>query len=78
MSENVVDMGTGVCYDGGKETKERKAENMEEKSKRLRLAELVEMIPVEALEDALWVLRQYAAPGLNRQTACQATQSGTV
>lgn len=51
---------------------------MEEKSKRLRLAELVEMVPVEALEDALWVLRQYAAPGLNRQAACQATQSGTV
>lgn len=40
---------------------------MEEKSKRMRLAELVELIPVEALEDVLWVLRQYAAPGLNQQ-----------
>lgn len=48
-----------------KRTKEEKG--VEEKSKRMRMMELMELIPVEALEDALWVLTQYAAPGLNQQ-----------
>lgn len=36
-----------------------------EKSKRLRAATLIDAVPVEELDNLMWVLQQYAAPGLN-------------
>lgn len=38
---------------------------MKEKSKRMRARRLVEAVPAVELDDLLWLLMQYAAPGLN-------------